>query len=194
VRSSASDGREALAKALGTPPSLVITALNLPLIDGYALCEILRRDPVTANLPILVVTGDTAPAATDRAYQMGADVVLVKPSTPEQLLSETRRLIAESKDVRVRAAVMRATAGAQGAHAAKQRGRLSKSFVRFSTKTPPATPPDLLCPTCDQPLAYQHSFVGGVNAQHSEQWDDYLCCGCGAFQYRHRTRTLKPRA
>ncbi len=187
----ASDGREALAKALGTPPALVITALNLPMIDGYALCEILRRDPATANVPILVVTGENMPAAADRAYLMGADVVLVKPSTPEQILSETRRLIAHPKDVRGRAATMRATAGAPRALAAQHRGRLSKTFVRFTTKTPPASPPVLLCPSCDQPLTYEESYVGGVSERHSEQWDQYVCSECGAFQYRHRTRALR---
>ena len=39
----ASDGRDALAKALGSPPSLVVTEISLPFLDGYALCEILPR-------------------------------------------------------------------------------------------------------------------------------------------------------
>src|SRR5207248_5564467 len=123
----ASDGRDALAKALGLPPALVITGLTLPLIDGYALCEILRRDPLTAKVPILVITADSAPAVLDRAFQVGADAVLVKPSAPEQILSETRRLIAESKDLRGRPATLRATVGSPPVDAAQQRGRLSKS-------------------------------------------------------------------
>jgi CheY-like chemotaxis protein len=187
----ASDGREALAKALGTPPALVITALKLPLLDGYALCDILRRDPLTAKVPILVITGDTAPAASDRALRMGADVVLVKPSTPEQILSETRRLIAESNDAREPSAAPRATAVSQRPHATPRRGRLSKSFVRFTTKAPPAAPPELPCPLCDKPLRYEQSHVGGVNERSAEQWDDYVCSLCGAFQYRHRTRALR---
>ena len=40
----ASEGRDALAKALGRPPALVVIEMRLPLIDGRALCEILRRD------------------------------------------------------------------------------------------------------------------------------------------------------
>src|SRR5437660_12411788 len=54
----APDGREALAKALMHPPTLIVTELTLPFIDGYALCDILRRDRTTATVPILVVTAD----------------------------------------------------------------------------------------------------------------------------------------
>ena len=52
------DGREALAEALARPPALVIAEIRLPFIDGYALCEILRRDHATARIPILVVTSE----------------------------------------------------------------------------------------------------------------------------------------
>ncbi len=76
----ASDGREALVKAILQPPTLVITEISLPFIDGYALCEILRRDLTTADIPILVVTTETRSGQTDRARKAGADVVLIKPA------------------------------------------------------------------------------------------------------------------
>src|SRR5690242_14771118 len=60
--SEASDGRDALTQALAEPPTFIITELRLPLIDGFALCEILRRDPATHSVPILVVTTETRPA------------------------------------------------------------------------------------------------------------------------------------
>jgi PleD family two-component response regulator len=57
----ASEGRDALAKALTRPPpALVITELALPYIDGYALCDILRHDAETVDVPILVVTAQAA--------------------------------------------------------------------------------------------------------------------------------------
>src|SRR2546426_9483610 len=46
----ASDGRDALTKALVRPPSLVVTEITLPFLDGCALCEILRRDRTTADI------------------------------------------------------------------------------------------------------------------------------------------------
>ena len=69
---------------------------------------------------------------------------------------------------------------------------LAKAHLRFETKAPPATPPELICPSCDRPLLYECSHVGGVNTRHSEQWDDYTCsASCGTFVYRHRTRKLR---
>jgi len=67
----------------------------------------------------------------------------------------------------------------------------TKVHARFTTTTPPALPPQLVCPLCDCPLTYEHSHIGGVNASHTEQWDRYVCgSSCGTFEYRQRTRKL----
>src|SRR5258706_5928415 len=58
----ATDGREALAKTIAQPTDLLVTATQLPGIDGYSLCDLLRRDAATASMPIVVVTDDAYPA------------------------------------------------------------------------------------------------------------------------------------
>ena len=45
----AEDGRDALVKALSYPPALVITETRLPIVDGFALCDVLRRDSQTRS-------------------------------------------------------------------------------------------------------------------------------------------------
>ena len=70
------DGRDALVKALVRAPALVITELQLPLLDGLELCDILRRDRTTANVPIVVATTETRPREIERARKV-ADVVLL---------------------------------------------------------------------------------------------------------------------
>jgi hypothetical protein len=62
---------------------------------------------------------------------------------------------------------------------------------RFTTTTPPLPPPELVCPSCDQKLAYECSHVGGVSDRHPEQWDAFRCTSCGSFEYRQRTRKLR---
>jgi hypothetical protein len=57
------------------------------------------------------------------------------------------------------------------------------------TTEPPAPPPVLRCPSCDERLGYLCSYVAGT-LRHPEQWDDYVCRACGRFQYRQRTRKL----
>ncbi len=188
----ASDGREALTKALIRPPTLLVTEILLPFLNGYALCEILRLDRTTADVPILVITAESRPVQIERARTAGADAVLVKPTTPEQMWAETQRLIADTRAMRADAATARTNAVAEREHAARQQQPLSKAFVRHTTTTPPTRPPTLVCPTCDSALAYEHSYIGGVNDRHSEQWDQYVCPACcGAFQYRQRTRKLR---
>jgi CheY-like chemotaxis protein len=86
----ASDGRDALVKALTQSPTLVMTDTRLPMVDLYALCEVLRRDETTRTVPILVVTTDTRPADVERARAAGADAVLVKPTPPDAALNEVR--------------------------------------------------------------------------------------------------------
>jgi CheY-like chemotaxis protein len=188
----ASDGRDALAKALTAPPTLVVTEVKLPFVDGYGLCDILRRDHATADVPILVITSEARLAEIDRARRKGADAVLVKPTTPEHMLAETRRLIAHARDRRGRTGMIATTAAAQPPRSAQQRAHLSKSFARTITTTPPLSPPALVCPSCDRPLMYGQSYVGGVSERHPEQWDRYSCTeSCGTFEYRHRTRKLR---
>jgi len=86
----ASDGREALSNALVEPPTLVITEVRLPLMDGYALCEILRRDLATRAVPILIVTAEARSTELSRIRRAGANAVLVKPTPPDVLLGEVR--------------------------------------------------------------------------------------------------------
>jgi DNA-binding response OmpR family regulator len=87
------DGRDAFLKASTQRPVLVITEMRLPICDGYALCELLRRDSTTQNVPILAVTTETRRDDLERAHTAGADAVLVKPAVPQSVLAEIRRLL-----------------------------------------------------------------------------------------------------
>lgn len=195
------DGREALAKAISQRPDMVFTETRLTGIDGFELCALLRSDPATHDTPIVFVTGDAFDADVRRAQMVGADAVLVKPCLPETLLLEMRRLLELSADVRARSRAISAKVQDQIERSTQllkksrdqvRRQTLSRAHLRGQTSEPPATPPSLVCPVCDHPLRYERSHVGGVNAQHPEQWDYYDCpAGCGTFQYRQRTRKLR---
>jgi CheY-like chemotaxis protein len=178
----ASDGREALTEALVRPPTLVITEIRLPLVDGFALCEILRRDWATAAVPILVVTAETGPAEGERARRAGADTVLIKPVSSETILGEMRRVL------RGRAAAPR------GGAVVRSNGSATRvaAHSRVATTMPSSPRPALLCPSCECPLTYRCSRIGGVSTRDPEQWDYYVCpASCGTFQFRHRTRKLR---
>lgn len=145
-----------------------------------------RRDRVTAGVPIVIVTNEKRQSLIDRAREAGADVVLVKPTPPEDLLREIDRLTHRPAPAPPTIETRSAERSAGARRMAK-----AKTHSRFSTTTPPASPPALTCPSCDAPLAYDHSHIGGVSDLHSEQWDYFACSQCGAFRYRQRTRKLQ---
>ena len=198
----ASDGREALAKAIALHPDIVITETRLPGIDGITLCGLLRRDVATNTIPVVFVTGDAYPADIERAMEAGGDLVLTKPCLPEDLLSRLHVVLEASQALRTKSAAVRSNALERLARAEDVLSRsvdtvhrhltLKKAHRRGDTINPPIAPPTLVCPLCDTPLAYRRSHVGGVSSKHSEQWDYFECeAGCGTFQYRARTRKLR---
>ena len=180
----AADGRSALVNALVHLPSILITDTRLPGFDGYHLCDVLRRDGATRTVPILVVTSESRPSELQRARDAGADSVLIKPLSPEALLQEVERLLRHGSDRRP----PQGTSTTRGA----RRVTAKAAHLREITLTPPISPRDLVCPSCDRPLTYQHSFLGGVSVKHAEQWDRYTCRRkCGTFEYRVRTHKLR---
>jgi two-component system, cell cycle response regulator DivK len=197
----ADDGREALAKAISRHPDIIVTETRLPGINGFDLCSLLRNDGLTRDIPIVVVTGDGFDGDVQRAKHAGADTVLVKPCLPQTLLVEMRRLLDRSAELRERSVrvcekiteqLVRSDELRERSHHHQRRIMLSRSHNRHETIHPPLEPPPLVCPACDQPLHYQRSVIGGVNARNSEQWDYYECpAECGQFQYRQRTRKLR---
>lgn len=175
----AADGRDALARATAYPPDLVVTETRLPGLDGYELCALLRSDSKTRFTPIVVVTGDGYQTDIAHAHAAGADAVLIKPCLPEVLLAEMHRLVSHSADRR-------------GANSRRRKPAMSRAGKRADTQAPPAAPPVLVCPICNQFLVYQRSHVGEGGERRAEQWDYYGCpTGCGPFQYRQRTQALR---
>ena len=93
----AHNGNQALAKASEHPPSIVVTDLALPGLDGYQLTRKLRQQSLTEQVPVIAITGyggfkdDTA-----RAMTAGCDAVLTKPCLPDRLLEEIERLLARA--------------------------------------------------------------------------------------------------
>jgi len=57
------------------------------------------------------------------------------------------------------------------------------------TSTPDTPAPQMFCPTCDLPLVYRQTVIGGVKPL--ERWDYFECRTCGEFVYRDRTRQLR---
>src|SRR2546423_5127234 len=79
---TAADGSEALKKARAHSPDLIVLDLMLPEVDGLEVCKILRRDPATSAIPIIMVAAKAAGIDRVLGLGMGADDYITKPVSP----------------------------------------------------------------------------------------------------------------
>jgi CheY-like chemotaxis protein len=87
----ADDGLQALELARQVHPTIVITEILVPKLDGLALCRRLKSDPATSDIAVLVFS---LLHAERRAQDAGADAFLSKPLSAESLKNAVRRVLA----------------------------------------------------------------------------------------------------
>jgi DNA-binding response OmpR family regulator len=90
---TAVDGAEALKKTRAQPPNLIVLDLMLPEMDGLEVCKILRRDPATAAIPILMLTAKAAEIDRVLGLELGAEDYVTKPFSPRELVLRIKRIL-----------------------------------------------------------------------------------------------------
>jgi two-component system phosphate regulon response regulator PhoB len=90
---SAADGAEALKKARAQLPDLIVLDLMLPEMDGMEVCKILRRDPTTTAVPIIMLTAKAAELDRVLGLELGADDYVTKPFSPRELVLRAKKLL-----------------------------------------------------------------------------------------------------
>ena len=90
---AAHDAREATRSIRQHAPDLIVMDIGLPGKDGYALTRELKADPVTAQIPILVITSYAMKSDRVRAYEAGCDGFLTKPVDRLAFLANVRALL-----------------------------------------------------------------------------------------------------
>jgi DNA-binding response OmpR family regulator len=86
------DGRVALERLRDDPFQLLVLDLQLPGMDGLALCGALRREKKTRDLPVVMLTARGDEADRVLGLEVGADDYLVKPFSPKELMARVRAL------------------------------------------------------------------------------------------------------
>lgn len=95
---TAQDGIDALKKARSTLPNLILLDLMLPEMDGFAVCETLRRDNSMAAVPIVMLTALDSQMARFAGLEAGANEYVTKPFSPRELVAKLERWLAVSAD------------------------------------------------------------------------------------------------
>lgn len=91
----ANDGREAVEKALAEQPDLILLDIVMPHMSGFEVCEKLRSEPKTADLPIIMVTTRGEAEHVECGYQSGCNDYVTKPIDGTELLEKIRNLLGE---------------------------------------------------------------------------------------------------
>jgi two-component system cell cycle response regulator DivK len=90
------DGAEAVAKANGQPPDLILMDIQLPVLDGYDAARQIRCSPHVAATPIIAVSSYAMLGDEAKARAAGCDHYVTKPYSPMALLGVIRGVLGES--------------------------------------------------------------------------------------------------
>jgi two-component system alkaline phosphatase synthesis response regulator PhoP len=90
---SARDGREALDIIGGNAPDLVLLDVMMPKMSGFEVCKILKSDPKTSDIPIIMVTALNEFGDIERGIDSGTDDFISKPVNKLELLTRVRTML-----------------------------------------------------------------------------------------------------
>lgn len=93
----ATDGAQGLAGARVHLPDLIVSDLQMPVMDGYALITQLRQDPVCRDIPIIAMTAFSMPGDEQRVIEAGFDGYLSKPIEPQLFASQIAGFLASTR-------------------------------------------------------------------------------------------------
>lgn len=89
----ADDGVDGLKKLAAGKFDLVITDINMPIMDGLKLVKRIRTDAVHRDVPIMIITTEGAAEDRQRALQLGANAYITKPIQAPQVISKVKELL-----------------------------------------------------------------------------------------------------
>lgn len=89
----AGDGVDGLKKLSATKFDMILTDINMPIMDGLKLVSLVRSDPNYAAVPIVIITTEGASEDKERAIALGANAYITKPIQTTQILDVARRLL-----------------------------------------------------------------------------------------------------
>lgn len=89
----AEDGVDGLKKMREHQIDILITDINMPMMDGLKLVGMVRKDPKHRDIPIIIVTTEGAREDRDRGLSLGADAYLVKPVKPSEVVATVGDLL-----------------------------------------------------------------------------------------------------
>jgi CheY-like chemotaxis protein len=92
---AADNGLDGLKAARERHPDLILMDVSVPGIDGIRATEVLKRDPDTGGIPVVIITAHPYGSVGRRAVDAGCDGYLTKPCDPRRILQEVQRRLGD---------------------------------------------------------------------------------------------------
>ncbi len=89
----ADDGVDGLRKLAGNKFDLILTDINMPIMDGLKLVKRVRSDPMHKETPIIIITTEGSTEDRQRALQLGANAYIMKPIQAPQVIAKVKELL-----------------------------------------------------------------------------------------------------
>jgi two-component system, chemotaxis family, chemotaxis protein CheY len=89
----ADDGVDGLRKLAGNKFDLILTDINMPIMDGLKLVKRVRSDPMHKETPIIIITTEGSTEDRQRALQLGANAYITKPIQAPQVIAKVKELL-----------------------------------------------------------------------------------------------------
>lgn len=102
---TAENGEDAVRMAKGKPYSLVLLDLMLPGMDGMEVCGVLRKDPQTRQIPIIMLTAKSEEADKVKGLKTGSDDYITKPFSVKELEARIDAVLRRSGETELEAAI-----------------------------------------------------------------------------------------
>jgi DNA-binding response OmpR family regulator len=94
---SVEDGQTALTKAQERRPTLAVLDVSMPGLSGIEVCRLLRADPATAGILIIMLTARVQEQDVEGGFSAGADDYVTKPFSPRELVSRIEALLSRTR-------------------------------------------------------------------------------------------------
>jgi two-component system alkaline phosphatase synthesis response regulator PhoP len=100
---TALDGEQALERARAEHPDLIVLDIMMPKLDGYETCKLLKADPETKDIPVILLSAKGRNVDQKVGFEVGANDYITKPFSPRKLVERINALLGQTSPHRMQA-------------------------------------------------------------------------------------------
>ena len=90
---TAGDGEQAVERTKSEKPDLIVMDIMMPKMDGFEACKLIKSDPDTREIPVIMLTAKGREIDKNRGMEAGADEYLTKPFSPAKLIERVHSVL-----------------------------------------------------------------------------------------------------